>query len=194
MKKLMNIAVVVFFLTVGFNARAEKGIDVTIREDQILVVEFGNMEKGALVLFQDRKGEILFKDSLIDNKEYKTALNLEVLPKGIYYLSIEKEFAIHTSQIIKSDSGVEIKGKSSEIIFKPRYKITNDLVSVFLSNPGKESTRLYVYDAKGALVGECAGGKELFKRTLDFSSMPAGDYTINIKKGDRIFQKIVSIG
>lgn len=193
MKKLMNIAVVVLFLSVGFTARAEKGIDLKIQEDQILVVELGNFEKGALLLFQDKKGEILFKDSLIDNKEYKTALNLEILPKGIYYLSIEKEFAIHTSQIIKTDLGVEIKDKSSEIIFKPRYKIQDDLVNVFLSNPGKETTRLYVYDARGALVTECAGGKELFKKTLDFSSMPAGDYTISIKKGDRIFEKVVSI-
>lgn len=190
----MNIAVLLLILSAGFTARAEKGIDVKIQEDKILVVELGNMEKGALVLFQDRKGEILFKDSLIDNKEYKTALNLGILPKGTYYLSIEKEFAIHTSQIIKSESGVEIKGKSSEIVFKPRYKIQDDLVNVFLSNPGKESTRLYVYDANGALVTECAGGKVLFKKTLDFSSMPAGDYTISIKKGDRTFDKVVSIG
>lgn len=193
MKKLINIAVVVFFLTIGFNARAERGIEVKIQEKEILVVEFGKMENGALLIFQDKKGEILFKDSLINNEPYTTALNLKVLPKGTYYLSVEKEFAILTSVIIKSDAGVEIQGKSSEIVFKPRYKILNDQVSVFLSNPEKTITTLDIFDSKGELVGTCAGGKALFKKTLDFSGMPGGEYTIKIKKGNRTFEKIVSI-
>ncbi|WP_424493502.1 T9SS type A sorting domain-containing protein [Salinimicrobium sp. GXAS 041] len=193
MKKLSKIAVAVFLFLFTFHARAGKDVEVKIQEEQNLVVEFENMQSSAFLSFKDQKGEILFQDSLTNNKPYRTTLNLEVLPKGVYYLDIEKDFVIHSSIIIKNEDGLVFKGDSSKTVFKPRLKIDEKIVMVFLNNPEKENTRMEVFDSQGKIVCSVKDRRDIFTRTLDFSEVPKGVYTIKFKKGNRIFTDKITI-
>lgn len=192
MKKLISTTVMMFFLSISFNAKAEKGIELKIEGGQILVVEFGNMEKGTFLLFQDEQGEVLYKDNLITDKPYRASLDLGNLPKGTYHLNVEREFAILNSVITKSEEGLKIT-KNSEIVLKPRFKVEDDKVFILLRNPEKVKTQLKVYDTSGILVGNCGGKKQVFTRTLDFSKMPAGKYTVSIQQGKRNFTRTLFI-
>ncbi len=193
MKKLSRFAVAVFLFLFTFHARAGKDVEVKIQEEQNLVVEFENMQSSAFLSFRDQKGEILFQDSLTNNKPYRTTLNLEVLPKGIYYLDIEKDFVIHSSIIIKNEDGLVFKGDSSKTVFKPRLKVDKEMVMVFLNNPEMENTRMEVYDSRGNLVCSFKDSRDIFKKTLDFSEVPKGEYTIKFQKGTRTFTEKILI-
>ena len=194
MKKMINIAVVVIFLITGFHVNATDRIDVKIQENHTLLVEVGKTEQEAFLVLEDENGEILFKDRFINHEYYKMKVNLSIMPMGIYYLRLDKEYAILTSTIVKTEEGLHIKGGTSEIAFKPRYKVEDHRVLVQLTNPSETRTKLRVYPAGGEMIGECEGGKSLFKKTLDFSHMPAGEYVIRIVSGDKNYTKKVQIG
>ena len=194
MKRLINIAVVVIFLTTGFNVYAADRIDVKIQENNTLLVEVGKAEQGAYLVLEDMNGEILFKDSFINRALYQMTVNLSTMPEGTYFLRLDKEYAVLTSIIVKTETGLQVKEGTSEIAFKPRFKVENDMVLVQLTNPSEIPTKLRVYTSSGELVGECEGRKSIFKKTLDFSQMPVGEYVIRILNGDNSYIKKVQIG
>lgn len=191
MKNVIKNAIIALLFIMSANANAGEGIDVKLDGNQ--TIEIALKEKGTLT-FQDRKGEILYKDSCVNGDSYKRHINLAEIPEGTYFLKFDKDDSILTSEIVKTKSGINIDKSSSTIVFKPVFKVNGKMVNFLLSNPTEGKVRLRVYDVKGVLVGK-AEEKEgyVFKRTLDFSSMPAGDYTISLTVGENNFVKVLSI-
>lgn len=191
MKKLIKNAIFALMVFAGMQLTAADGIDVKLNGNQTL--EIALKEKGTLTL-QDGKGEILYKDSCVSGDAYKRQINLSEIPNGIYYLKFDKEDSIITSEIVKSGSGIEIDGESSGIVFKPVFRVDNKHVNFLLTNPTESKAKMRVYDAEGILVGEASGAKEyVFKRRLDFSNMPHGDYTISLTVNGNNFIKVISL-
>lgn len=191
MKKLIKNAIFALMLMIGVNVTAADGIDVKVEGNQI--IEIALREKGTLT-FQDGKGEILYKDSCVSGDAFIRKINLSEIPNGAYYLKFDKEDSILTSEVVKSDSGIKINPDSSEIVFKPVFRINNKMVGFLLTNPTESKAKLKVYDSEGTLVGIAeTNDSYVFKRTLDFSNMPAGKYMISLSVNGNNFMKEVSI-
>ncbi|UJH91819.1 hypothetical protein LZ575_03915 [Antarcticibacterium sp. 1MA-6-2] len=107
---------------------------------------------------------------------------------------MEKEHSFQTTEVTKTVSGIELTGKSSRTIFKPQFKAEKNLVKVFLTNPGMKETSFVVYDKKGGLVNTIYCNDLIVKKTLDFSKVPAGKYTITVHVNGRSFTKEVQVG
>ncbi len=56
------------------------------------------------------------------------------------------------------------------------------------------STIFNVYDAQGILVGFVKTKNSEVRKTLDFSLMPAGEYTVDVKVNGRNFSKKIILG
>lgn len=190
----MRMSVLVLLLVTGFKVKAAEGIDVKVKDNQIILVELEKVEKGTVIILQDVMGTTLFKDSLVSSDGYRKSLDLEVIPQGVYFLHMETEKSILSSKIVKTSKGISIEEESSEITFKPCFKVIDDTVLVFLSNPTKATISLEVYDAGGELLNTINNSSSILKKTLDFSKVPAGDYSINIKMKNRSFRKTITVG
>lgn len=191
MKKLIGIAALVLMMTGGVFAK-NPGLELSVKEKQVLVVELDQVEAGSFLLLEDVAGEILFKNDLT-NGNYETSLDFKVIPVGTYFLTFENDRYIRTSVIEKTRSGLEVK-KQPEVAFKPCFKVENNSVLVFLTNPGEKSTSLTILDAEGRVVGKAKDQEYIFTRTLDFSAMPAGEYTITLRTGKHSFKHKVNLG
>lgn len=194
MKNVFKLLVVVVLLLANVEVKAADGFDVKVSNDQILTVELAEGEKGAILFFQDKKGEILFKDNLLFDDNYKKNFNLEVIPNGVYFLILEKENSIQTTEVTKTVSGLELTGKTSKTIFKPQFKVEKNLVKVFLTNPGMKEASFQVYDKKGVLVNTITYDDLVVNKTFDFSKVPAGKYTITVQVEGRTFTKEFNVG
>lgn len=194
MKNVFKFLVVVVLLLANVEVKAADGFDVKLSNNQILTVELAEGEKGAILFFQDKKGEILFKDNHLLNDNYKKTFNLEVIPNGVYFLILEKENSIQTTEVTKTVSGIELTGNSSKTIFKPQFKVEKNLVKIFLTNPAMKEASFEVYDKKGFLVNTITYDDLVVNKTFDFSKVPAGKYTITVKVEGRSFTKEVNVG
>lgn len=194
MKKLKNISLIAFFFTVASVGGMEVEKDgISLNGDQTLVVELSKVNQGTLISFEDHKGVILFKDNLLRNGNYNKTLNLQMIPEGIYYLKVEKRFATRIWKIEKNSGGVEIFTNSSTVSFKPHFRKQKDLVQVYMANPGGSNVALTVEDKKGEVLVALAGKNKDFRKNLDFSSLPAGEYYIKVSKGKEKFEERVDI-
>ena len=183
----------VLLLVMGVEMKAADDFDVRVSGNQMLTVELDKVEKGTILFFEDKNGEVLFQDRLANNGHYSKAFNLEVIPAGVYYLKLEKENSIQTTEVTKSQQGLKLSGKSSSIVFKPCFKVENKLVRVFLTNPGESTAYFNVYDRNGNLVHSLAYDDLVVNRTFDFSKVPAGEYIISVKVGGNTFHRTVKL-
>ena len=191
MQKTMKTIVVTLLLVLGYNnAQAAKNFDVAVAKNQILMVELNDAQEGDMLTLLDVDGKVLFKEEQLGNK-FQKSLSLELLSEGTYYLHLEDANTIYTKEIVKENSSVIVK-KDSQIIFKPTFKQVENQVKLSFTNPSKENTQIYIYDAKGNIVTALENNDLVLKKTFDFSNVPAGDYMIAVLTDSRSFYKSVS--
>lgn len=191
MKKLIGIAAVVLLMTNTVFAK-NPGLEIRVKEKEILLVQLEDIQKGSFLFLKDSTGEILFRNNLEDGT-YETTFDFEVIPVGVYFLTFDNGQLLRTTTIEKTSAGLEVK-KKPEVVFKPCFKVEGNNVMVFLTNINEDITFLKVYDTRGNLVGETRDKNNTFTRTLDFSAMPSGEYIISLRTGDNVFEHKVNLG
>ena len=194
MKKLKNISLVALFLFTFSSAGAKEkdGDGVSLNGEQTVLVDLSNVSPGTRILFEDKFGVTLFKDDLLKDGQYNKSLHLEMVPQGIYFLKVDKRFATRVWKIKKSSKGVEIVGKSATIS-KPHFRVQEDTVSVYMANIQKGRVDLTVEDRRGEVLAIIRDSGKLFQKTLDFSTVPPGEYLIKVTKGQEKFEEKVVI-
>ena len=193
MKNVFRLFLLVLLL-VSVGAKAADELEVKVTAKRTITIELDNLTTGAVLLFQGKNGEILFRDSLQSQGHYKRTFDLEVIPNGIYLVSLERENSVLTREVVKSNEGVELNGNPSQIIFKPYFKVIEREVQIFLTNPGKKPAYFDVYDKQGNRVTSVTNRGKMIQKRLDFSQVPAGEYTIKVRVGERTFTKNVNLG
>lgn len=192
MKNLLKVSLLVLTLVLS-NTLLAKDIEVKVSEENRLVVELDNSQRGAEVVLTDVRGEILFKDYL-QSSSYKKALDLNAIPKGTYFLSVEKEDSILTTVISKSNHGVIVNDEASKIFFKPFFKtVEGNKVMVSFTNPQYEAANFKVYDDEGTEVASSVNTDLVVKKTFDFSNVPSGEYTISLRVGNHVVNKSLDV-
>ncbi|WP_324718993.1 hypothetical protein [Salinimicrobium sp. HB62] len=194
MKKLKKISLVALFLfTFSVTGAKEKdGDGVSLNGEQTVLVDLSNVNWGTSILFEDNFGVTLFKDDLLKDGQYNKRLHLEMVPQGIYFLKVDKRFATKVWKIKKSSKGVEIVGKSATIS-KPHIRVQAKRVNVFMNNIQKGRVDLTVENRSGEVLTVIKDSGEHIQKTLDFASVPPGDYWIKIAKGQERFKEKVVI-
>ncbi|WP_423818923.1 T9SS type A sorting domain-containing protein [Salinimicrobium sp. TIG7-5_MAKvit] len=193
MKKLKNIAVIVFFLsTFSYAGDMEKEEEVRLNGEQTLLVDLSNLNQGTVILFEDQYGVTLYKDDLVRGGKYNKRLYLEMVPQGIYFLKVDKRLATKTWKIQKSSEGVKILGSSSTI-GKPHFRTHEEVLNVYISNPDKQPLNMTVEDGSGVILATVKASGKDFQKSLDFSRVPSGEYFVKLYSGEEEFTKKVVI-
>lgn len=190
MKKLLKNSLLLVALVTGLNLYAADRVEVSVDEGQTLIIELDDIRTVSL---EDASGFILFKDSPALDGNYKKRIDFSRIQAGTYFLNTEDLNGVYTTVIKKSLTGISIEEKTTEVVFKPIYKVESKEVKFFLTNPAETNATLRVYDASGELIGEIKDKGYTVNRTLDFSKMPKGEYTFKVNVSGEVFTEKLSI-
>lgn len=192
MKNVFKNALLILSLSTGYWMEAAEDLNVKVLDSQNVKVELKNGDKGDVLLLKDIYGNVLYQDSLNLVNSYEKTFNLELVPKGIYYLSLDQKGSLLVTTIRKTEKGLEVDG-FSDFTFKPCFETKSKEVRMFLNNPGELKTTLKVYDPFGILVGKMESKELVVKRTLDFSQVPSGNYIVEVEIDDQKFTNELEI-
>ncbi|WP_405325829.1 T9SS type A sorting domain-containing protein [Leeuwenhoekiella sp. LLG6367-2.1] len=193
MKTTIKTLVLALVLAVSFNMNAADGIAVTINENFIVKVEYTNAIEGAQIYLEDSRGQKLFKEFAGKNaNDYKT-LSLEALPTGKYYLVYEDDYAKSYTSINKKNTGLDIVSDEARTIFKPNYRIQDDIILISFTNPKEVKTTTRVYDENGEVIESITDRNLVVKQALNLSGLKNGTYLVGITIGQDYFSKEIEI-
>lgn len=194
MKKTVRNLVVVLLLLVTLKSTASDELDLKVSKEQNLIVEVQKIEKGANISLQTENGEVLFKDRFFNEESYLKILDFTDLLDGTYILKLDKEYSISTSIIKKTDKNISVDDNSYKFIFKPLYSVSGDQVSLYFANPEENKVEIEIFDKFGVPVGTIKSKDLVVKRKLDFSKVPPGKYTVEIRTKTGNFTNTVVVG
>lgn len=194
MKKTIKNLTIVLLLLVSFNSIANDGIDLKVGDEQNLFVSLPKMEDGALLSLLDENEEIIYKDRILEENGVTRKFDFNGLPDGKYTVKLDREFHISTSVIIKGNNKLTLDKSSYALVFKPLYRYKEDQVSVYLANPEENRVEIKIFDKFGVPVGVVKCNDLVIKKKLDFSEVPPGNYTVQIKTKTNNFTKTLVVG
>lgn len=193
MKNLIKTTVFALLLTLSFNAQAAKDFEVEISQNQVLKIDIENLYAKHTLRLLDAKGGILF-EAMNLTSAYHKQLSLKNLPTGTYYLSLENDNIIMSKKISKNSRIVAVV--DSNVMFKPDFKQLDSnkrRVKVAYTNITHSKTNLKVYDKDWNLIMTLANNDQFFNKTLDFSEVPSGKYSVAISNNGKSYQKNIII-
>lgn len=194
MKKTIKTLMLLLGMIVATGMNAADELDLKVNDQQDLVVEARNVEKGALLILQNASGEVLYKDGFFTGKDYFKVFNFNTLPDGVYTLLYDRTNGISKKSIIKRGASIKIDEAADEFVFKPTYNISDKNVHFQLSNPREGKIYIEVFDAYGKKMNSFMSKDMVVKHTLDFSRVPSGSYIVRITAGDHTFEKELKFG
>lgn len=193
MNTILKTSLTILLLIVSFSANASRYFDVEVNSDGVLEIQIQGKETNDKLTFVDAKGEILFVDTNIA-QPYLKKVSLINLPKGNYTLSLENSNLISYKSIHKTNTGIKIE--DAGVVFKPKFKVVNSnsrKVKVSFTNPTMEFTQMKIYDAEGNLMMDMKEKDLVFEKTLDFTKVPSGEYSIAINNRGRSYYENLNI-
>ncbi|MFD2826931.1 hypothetical protein ACFSYG_10615 [Leeuwenhoekiella polynyae] len=193
MKTSIKTLVLALTLAFSLNASAADGIAVTVNENFMLQVEYTNAIEGAQIYLEDVDGERLYTEYAGSVANDTKTLSLEELPVGKYYLIYEDDYAKSYTTIKKEYKGLDVIKDESKTIFKPNYKVQDDIVMISFTNPKEVKTTTRVYDENGSIIESLTDHNLVVKQALDFQELPAGNYRIGVSVGKDYFSKQIEI-
>ena len=193
MKTSIKTLVLALTLALSLNANAADGIAVTVDENFMVQVEYTNAMEGAQIYLEDVDGERLYTEYAGSVANDTKTLSLEELPVGKYYLIYEDDYAKSYTTIKKEFKGLDIVKDESKTIFKPNYKVQDDIVMISFTNPKEVKTTTRVYDETGAIIESLSDHNLVVKQALNFQELPAGNYRIGVSVGKDYFSKQIEI-
>lgn len=193
MKTTIKTLVIALGLAFSLTANAADGIAVTVNENFIVKVEYTNAIEGSQIYLEDSRGEMLYSEFAGNlSNDFKT-LSLEELPVGKYFLIYEDEYAKSYTIINKSITGLDIVNDESRTIFKPNYRINDDIILISFTNPKEVKTTTRIYDADGVIIETISDRSLVVKQAFNFSELAKGKYSIGVTIGKDFFSKEIVI-
>lgn len=188
-KKLL----IVLIILTSYTGLASNNFEVQVKSGQVLNIKISNTQEASQLIFKDDKGEILFNETSLTSN-YVRYISLENLPLGAYFISLENSSLTSTKTVTKTKSGIEVS--TSEVAFKPHFKqMESDAkkIKVAFVNTTKSPAEFKVFDKDGYLVITLNSSDAIFNKTLDFSEVPSGEYSIAVNTKERSYYKNISI-
>lgn len=193
MRQFINtLAITLVFLT-SFATLATENFEVEVKSDQILNIKISNLQPSDQLIFKDSNGEVLFKEQSL-SQPYTRHISLEDLPNGTYSLSLEDTYMTSTKTIFKTKSGIRVS--NSEVAFKPHFQLmepNSKKVKVAFVNSTMQPAQFKVLNKKGQVIFNLENSDTVFSKTLDFSEVPSGNYSIAVNTKGRSYYKDITI-
>ncbi|HTN38012.1 MAG TPA: hypothetical protein VL053_13120 [Arachidicoccus sp.] len=187
MKKFLNYALsaLAFTLAVSFAKANAIGGNINVINNGIVKVEVSNNITAHSISISDANGNQLYELDGLKAGAFKN-LDFSFVPDGRYFIKIENEKTIETTQVDKSNGEISITQKP-ELLVKPIFRRSGDRLNVYFMNPDKSDVQVDVYNENNVLVNTLQTNDEVIEKAFDFSKSLRGNYKVVLAQQNNIF-------
>jgi len=160
------------------------------------ILNLENVREGQQLLIKSEEGIIVYRESIQKTGLYKKEFDLTSLPNGNYYFEIDKDFEIKIIPFTVQATEVVFKKDEENSIFKPVFKVNNNIVSVSKLSLGLEPVEIKIYFNSGdfeLIHSEIITDSQSIQRTFNLLKNVKGDYKIECKTEGRVFVKYFKV-
>lgn len=200
MKRTRKFLVAAFILIsyAGLAGGSEPYVKVSeqgSKEFFLFMNKIGEEDDKATITLKDLKGEVIYREKLKGDGEYRKLFDVNALPEGDYMLEIEGQTRIKAWSLSISETGLQVNQKESGF-FKPTLvEMDGARLGLSLFNSKQVPARLSIFEPTtgNAFFTEALGKDLVISRVFDLSLLKKGSYTISVEVDGRTYNDTVEL-
>ena len=196
MKNLkINISIISLLLLINF-VNADHLIDLRIlsSNNSSFIIQLSDIKYDTKCLLKNQQGVILYKEDIARAQIFKRSLNLIELPDGTYELQIEDDYKTETTSLTKSNGKVMAANQIKITTFKPQIVLKDTQLNVSLLALNNEKLTVSILDENQNIISEKKlSGSVNLGQSYDLSQLNAGNYTIQLYKNGKVYDKLITL-
>jgi phage anti-repressor protein len=133
------------------------------------------------ITLKDKASQVLFRENVENSKQFAKQFNLEKLPDGIYFLTIEDNQTIYTRVIEVSENTLSIDEAKETKIFKPVVFQKGDKVFISAMLLEDSNAKITVYNKSNEVIfSEKIKNQTKIEKIFTFAEQNPEDHSIAI--------------
>lgn len=192
MKKVVRTIAAVALLFATTTVMANELKLATDGTSKSLVLEWDAQLSDTSIKIEDKNGNVMYTDNIVEGDKYLKKFDLAHLPQGDYFLKVENSMkeVVYSISVNKNDVSL-IEEKEN---LKPFYKKKEGMVYLSLLNLDKEEVKVTVLDsANRVLFKEAFENKDVIEKVFNFKNALEDRYTVVIKDGKHTFYEAIVV-
>jgi len=187
MKKFIqySLTAVAFTLMTAFAKADNIYGNINVLSNGIVKVMISDVPTAHEISVSDANGNSLYELNNMKAGSFKN-IDFSMVPDGTYYIKVENNRSIETTQVDKIDGAVTISSKSS-LFVKPIFRREGDVLNVFFSNPDQKDIEINVYNQNGSLINTVKSDAASIAKGFDFSKSLHGNYKVVLSQDSYVF-------
>lgn len=158
-------------------------------------LRLGAMPTGKVELhFKDAQGKTLYTEDVSGKEDYSKLFELEDLPLGNYFLSVEDVTSITVQPIVICSDNLTLDGTKRQKFFKPHFEMRNDKLVLTLLSKKPTKAKVKAENSAGRLLWkEKVTVADKFEKGYNFGQFGPNNYTLTIEIDGFIYKKEIKI-
>ncbi|WP_055436415.1 hypothetical protein [Lacinutrix algicola] len=198
MKTLMKNTLVLAMIFATLISNATELTSLNNEEDGKTTLVLENVSQGDMLLVKDAYGIILYREAILENGKYNKSFDLTTLPNGSYIFELDKKADIRVYPFTVNSKTVTFDKESLKVIYKPRIKTEDQMITVNTYNPTKSNYSINIYydtenDSYEKIYSETVNDTSIIAKKYTLLKDRTGDYKIEITVNDRTFTSFSSL-
>lgn len=173
--------------SLGISAYAAGDINITdmVERSKAKVQIEVPTHEDVTVYVTDDDGRRLLYDVIDKNSKYSKVFDFTQVDDGMYIFTTETGQATVTKTIELKDENIFVKNK--EFLFKPIFKMEDDILMVHFLNQLDEEVSVSMKSTTRDYYEEAGYSEMVYDKSFDVKNLPAGEYTFTLASGNRVY-------
>lgn len=187
MKKFIqfSLTAVAFTLMTAFAKANNNYGNINVLSNGVVKVMISDVPTLHNIEVSDENGNNLYELSNMKAGSFKN-IDFSMVPDGSYYIKVENNRSIETTQVQKVDGLVTIAAEA-DLFVKPIFRREDNVLNVFFTNPGQKDVEINVYNQNGTVISSVKTAEAAVAKGFDFSKSLHGSYRVVLSQGNYIF-------
>lgn len=194
--KKVFLMVALFATVIGYANEAPFYISKS--ETNKTVLTLVDVKVGNLFTIKDKKGLVLYEESISQNGTYQKGFDLTLLPDGKYFFEIDKDMEVTSIPFSVYFKEVTFKREKSETFFKPLTVVKKNRLFISKLSLDSKPMEIEVYyqgntttKADELIYSETISGTKKIERIYEIPDLTKGNFKIVYKIEDKQFVEFI---
>lgn len=192
MKKISKFSLMLVVVLTTMNLYASTvNFSVDSKKEQSKMVTFATNKMNLSIY--DANDKLIHSEYVNSKKDFNRAYDLNILPKGNYFLEAKSDTKISKYEISIDKKTASLSNNEISEVYKPIFEYKKGLVWLNILNPDKSPVNIKIYDKEDNEVYDSSIlTDQNVTKVFDINNIQNEKYTIIVTDNDRIFTKIFS--
>ena len=154
-----------------------------------------NQSSNVFIQIKDKIGAVLYKEKVVNQKEFSKKFNLTNLPEGEYFIEVADDLKAIIQPIVILTSNIKITPSKRSEFYKPVFKYKNNKLDINLLANNCQSVAIDVIESHNQIIFSQKFKNEgkPFGERFDLGKLEKGVYNVRIIAGNQSYYKTVEV-